>query len=89
MEKAKKKESISGWYAKQTLTREERAAKMAAIDAWYEKRHTMNYRTIPVELPGKMLAALGKMSIDKGVQISDFVEDILADYLKKKKVKWK
>lgn len=89
MEKARKKESISGWYAKETLTREERTAKMAAIEAWYEKRHTMNYRTIPVELPGKMLAALGKMSMDQSVQISDFVEDILADYLKKKKVKWK
>ena len=88
MEKAKKKESISGWYAKETLSKEERDAKMAAIEAWYEKRHTMNYRTVPLELPGKMLAALGKMGMDQGMQISEFVEGILEDYLKKKKIKW-
>ena len=83
-----KKESVSGWYAKESLTQEERDAKMAAIEAWYAKRHTMNYRTVPLELPGKMLAALGKMGMDQGVQISEFVEGILQDYLKKKKVKW-
>jgi hypothetical protein len=88
MGKAKKKESISGWYAKEQLSQQERDAKMAAIEAWYEKRHTMNYRTVPLELPGKMLAALGKMGMDQGMQISEFIEGILGDYLKKKKVKW-
>ncbi len=88
MAQAKEKGPVSGWYAKENLTQEERDAKMAAIEAWYEKRCTMNYRTVPLELPGKMLAALGKMGLDQGIQISEFVEGILQDYLKKKKVKW-
>jgi hypothetical protein len=89
MAQAKEKASVSGWYAKETLTQEERDAKMAAINSWYEKMHTMNYRSVPLELPGKMLAALGKMGMDQGMQISEFVEGILADSLKKKKVQWK
>ena len=89
MAQSKTKEKVSGWYAKETLSREEREAKMAAINAWYEKRHTMNYRTVPLELPGKMLAAIGKMSIDQEVQLSDFIESILEDYLQKKGVEWR
>ena len=89
MAQAKTKEPVSGWYAKETLSQEEREAKMAAINAWYEKRHTMNYRTVPLELPGKMLAAIGKMSMDQDVQISDFIESILEDYLQNKGVKWR
>jgi len=88
MAQAKKKEQISGWYAKDTLTKEQRDAKKAAIEAWYEKKYTMNYRTVPLELPGKMLAAIGKMGLDQGMQVSEFIEGILEDYLKKKKVKW-
>ena len=89
MAQTKTKEKVSGWYAKETLSREEREAKMAAIDAWYEKRHTMNYRTVPLELPGKMLAAIGKMSMDQDVQLSDFIESILEAYLQNKGVKWR
>ena len=89
MAQAKTKEKVSGWYAKETLSQEEREAKMAAIEAWYEKRHTMNYRTVPLELPGKMLAAIGKMSMDQDVQISDFIEEILEDYLQSKGVVWR
>ncbi len=89
MAQAKTKEKVSGWYAKETLSQEEREAKMAAIEAWYEKRHTMNYRTVPLKLPGKMLAAIGKMSMDQDVQISDFIESILEDYLQSKGVEWR
>ncbi len=89
MAQAKTKEKVSGWYAKETLSPEEREAKMAAIEAWYEKRHTMNYRTVPLELPGKMLAAIGKMSMDQDIQISDFIESILEDYLQNKGVEWR
>ncbi len=89
MAQAKTKEKVSGWYAKETLSQEEREAKMAAIEEWYEKRHTMNYRTVPLELPGKMLAAIGKMSMDQDIQISDFIESILEDYLQNKGVKWR
>ena len=89
MTQAKTKEKVSGWYAKKTLSPEEREDKMAAINAWYEKRYTMNYRTVPLELPGKMLAAIGKMSMDQDVQISDFIEEILEDYLQSKGVEWR
>jgi len=89
MTQTKTKEKVSGWYAKETLSPEEREAKMATINAWYEKRHTMNYRTVPLELPGKMLAAIGKMSMDQDIQISDFLEEILEDYLQSKGVEWR
>ncbi len=89
MTQANTKEKVSGWYAKETLSPEEREAKMTAINAWYEKRHTMNYRTVPLELPGKMLAAIGKMSMDQDVQISDFIEEILESYLQSKGVEWR
>ena len=89
MAQAKTKEKVSGWYAKETLSQEEREAKMAAVNSWYEKRHTMNYRTVPLELPGKMLAAIGKMSMDQDIQLSDFIESILEDYLQSKGVEWR
>ena len=89
MAQAKAKEKVSGWYAKETLSQEERDAKMAAINAWYEKRHTMNYRSVPLELPGKMLAAIGKMSMDQNIELSDLIEEIIDEYLKKKGIKWR
>ena len=89
MAETKTKEKVSGWYAKETLSQEEREAKMAAINAWYEKRHTMNYRSVPLELPGKMLAAIGKMSMDQKIQLSDFIEEIIEDYLQKQGVQWR
>lgn len=89
MAQAKTKAAVSGWYAKDTLSQEERDAKMAAINAWYEKRHTMNYRSVPLELPGKMLAAIGKMSIDQDIELSDLIEEIIDEYLKKKGIEWR
>ena len=78
-----KRTDVSGWYVKEKLSPEEEVARLAEIDAWYEKRHTMNYRTVPLEIPGKMLAALGKLSIERKIEFSVFIEEILDEYLKK------
>jgi hypothetical protein len=78
-----KGKDVSGWYVKEKLSPEEEAARLAEIDAWYEKRHTMNYRTVPLEIPGKMLAALGKLSIERKIEFSVFIEGILDEYLQK------
>ncbi|MCJ7495544.1 MAG: hypothetical protein MUP68_15100 [Deltaproteobacteria bacterium] len=89
MERKMKEKEISGWYAQKELTPEEKAAQMQAIEAWYEKRHRQNYRTVPLEIPGKMMLALGKMAMDRGVNFSEFIEGILEDHLRQKKVNWK
>ena len=82
-----KEKEISGWYAQKELTPEERAARMKEVERWYEKKHRLNYRTVPLEIPGKMMLALGKMALDRGVPFAEFIEGILADYLKKKRRK--
>ena len=83
MEKEGTRKEVSGWYVKETLSPEEEAERFAEIDAWYEKRHTLNYRTVPLEIPGKMLAALGKLAIEARMEFSEYIEGILAEYLKK------
>lgn len=88
MGKAKKRGEISGWYAKEKRSPEEQAARIAEVNAWYEKQYTMNYRTVPLEIPGKMLAALGRMALDQKMPFSEFIEGILDEYLKKKGISW-
>lgn len=78
-----KEKEISGWYSQKELTPEEKAAQMRAVEKWYEKKHRLNYRTVPLEVPGKMLLALGKMALKRGIPFGDFMEGILAEYLKK------
>lgn len=80
---------VSGWYAQKEQTAEERAAQRRAAEKWYEKRKGLNYRTVPVEIPGKMMLALGKIALGKGVSFSEFVEGILDSYLKRKKINWR
>ncbi len=87
METKGSQKEISGWYAQAEETAEERAARLRATEAWYEKRHRLNYRTVPLEIPGKMMLALGRMALDRGVTFSDFVESILDDYLRQKKAR--
>lgn len=89
MERTSKAKEVSGWYAQEELTPEEKAARMQAIEAWYEKKHRLNYRTAPLEIPGKMMLALGKMALDQRKDFSEFIEGILDDYLRQKKVAWK
>ena len=64
---------------------------MQATERWYEKRQRLNYRTVPLEIPGKMMLALGRMALDQGVSFSEFVEQVLDSYLRQKKTnrKWR
>ncbi len=86
--KAKEKE-VSGWYVQKPLTPEERAAQMRVVEEWYQKKHRLNYRTVPLEIPGKMMLVLGKIARDEGVAFPEFIEGILDSYLKRKKINWK
>jgi len=86
--KAKEKE-VSGWYVQKTLTPEERAAQMRSVEEWYRKKHRLNYRAVPLEIPGKMMLALGRIARGKGVDLTELIEGILDSYLKRKKIDWK
>jgi NAD-dependent dihydropyrimidine dehydrogenase PreA subunit len=41
----------------------------------------MNYRTVPLEIPGKVIADLGKLAMEQKAEFSEFIEGILAEYL--------
>ena len=86
MDRKGKEKAVSGWYAHKEQTPEERAAEMRATERWYEKKHRLNYRTVPLEVPGKMMLALGKMAMDQGVSFSEFIERILDSYLRREKI---
>jgi len=87
--KMRKAKEVSGWYAQQELSPAEEEAKRQALEKWYEKKHRLNYRSVPLEIPGKMMLALGKMAMEQGVSFSEFIEEILEGYLRQKKVQWK
>jgi hypothetical protein len=89
MERKTMKKEISGWYVQKELTPVEKAAQMQAVERWYEKRQRLNYRTVPLEIPGKMMLALGRIALDQGISFSEFIEGILDAYLRQKKVHWK
>ena len=89
MENKTGKKEISGWYVQEERTASEKAAQMQAVERWYEKRSRLNYRTVPVEIPGKMMLALGKMALDQGVPFSELIERILDSYLRREKINWK
>ena len=90
MSEKKKAEAISGWYPKsigapRELTEEEAKKE----DEWFDRLIKGNYKRLSAEIPGKMMLALGKMAIEKGMTFTDFVEGILAEYLDKQGVNWK
>ena len=89
MNRKGKEKEVPGWYAHKEQTAEEKAAQRQAVERWYEKKHRLNYRTVPLEIPGKMLLALGKMALDEGVSFSEFVEQILDSYLRREKISWR
>ena len=89
MERKPIQKEISGWYVQKELTPEEKAAQMRSVERWYEKRSRLNYRTVPLEIPGKTMLALGRIALDRGISFSEFIEGILEDYLREKKVRWK
>ncbi len=81
-----KRKEISGWYGQRQMTPGERADEERRIDAWYDRAQRLNYRTAPVEIPGKMMLDLGREAREKGVSFSEFVEGILAEYLRSSKM---
>lgn len=88
MSTKKKPKEISGWYARAKTAPDERKR----IEEWYDKRVKLNYRTIPVEAPGKMVLALGEIAQKKGMagpRFSDFIEGILAEYLQRQGIDWR
>lgn len=87
--KTKGTKEVSGWYAREELSPAEKEAKRQALEKWYEKKHRLNYRSAPLEIPGKMMLALGKMAMEQGVSFSEFIEEILEGFLRQKKVQWK
>ena len=89
MERKRKEKEVSGWYARKEQTPEEIALQIRATGKWYEKKTRLNYRTVPLEIPGKMMLSLGKMALDQGVPFSEFIEGILDSYLKQKKIQRK
>jgi len=89
MEGKTREKEISGWYVQKEMTPEEEAAQRRKVERWYAKRHRLNYRTVPLEIPGKMMLVLGKMAMDRGVPFSEFIESILEAYLRQKKANWK
>jgi len=89
MERKLQAKEISGWYSQKELTAEEKSAQIRKVDLWYEKKHRLNYRTVPLEIPGKMMLALGKIATDRGMVFSDFIEGILDEYLHRNKLNWR
>ena len=89
MERQGKGKEVAGWYVQKEQTPEEIALQIRATDQWYEKKHRLNYRTGPLEIPGKMMLTLGKIAMDQGVSFSEFIEGILNSYLRHKKINWK
>ena len=85
MDQKVKSKEISGWYAHEEMTKAEKVSQMREIERWYEKRHRLNYRTVPVEIPGKMMLALGRMAMKQQISFSQFIEKILEDYLRRDK----
>lgn len=53
MRDKKKPKKISGWYIKSGAANEQRQQQE---DDWYDSLRKLNYKTIPVETPGKMLS---------------------------------
>jgi hypothetical protein len=89
MQRKGREREVSGWYAKKEQTPEEIAIQMGETARWYEEKQRLNYRTVPLEIPGKMMLALGRMALDEGVSFSEFIEGILDSYLRQKKITWK
>jgi len=51
----------------------DKAAQMKAVGDWYEKKHRLNYRTVPLE-SGENDAGPGKGSLGKKMNFSELIE---------------
>jgi hypothetical protein len=88
MSDQKKPAEISGWYVRTKTTDEEKRR----VEDWYEKRVRLNYRTVPIEAPGKMILALGELARQKGMdgaRFGDFIEGILDEYMQRQGINWR
>ncbi len=88
-EKKEKTEGISGWYPKSIAApRELTQDEAKKVDEWFDRLIMGNYKRLPAEIPGKMMLALGKMALEKGVPFTDFIEGILGEYMEKQGKGW-
>jgi len=88
-EKKEKTEAISGWYPKSIAAPRELTEEEARkVDERFDRLIKGNYKRLPAEIPGKMMLALGKMALEKGMSFSDFIERILGEYLEKQGIDW-
>jgi hypothetical protein len=88
MSEKKSPKEISGWYVKTKATEAERQQ----IEEWYDRKVKLNYRTIAIEAPGKMVAALGVLAREKGMdgpRFGDFIEGVLDEYLENRGINWR
>ena len=89
-EKKEKTEGISGWYPKSIATpRELTEDEARKVDEQFDRLIKGNYKRLSAEIPGKMMLALGKMALEKGIPFTDFIEGILGEYLEKQGIDWK
>lgn len=89
MSSKKNTEAVSGWYPKSIsapgkLTEDE----AKKVDEWFDRLINSNYKRLPAEIPGKMMLALGKIAREKGISFTDFIEEILREYLEKQGIDW-
>jgi len=88
-EKKEKTEGISGWYPKSIAApRELTENEVRKIDEQFDRLIKDNYKRLSAEIPGKMMLALGKLALAKGVPFTDFIEGILGEYLEKQGIDW-
>ena len=89
MSEKNKAESISGWYPKSIAAPRELTEEEAKrVDEQFDRLIKGNYKRLSAEIPGKMMLALGKMALEKGVPFTDFIEGILGEYLEKQGIDW-
>ncbi len=89
MNEKKKTEAVSGWYSKSTAQRKLTEDEAKRVDEWFDRLIKGNYKRLPAEIPGKMMLALGKIALEKGVPFTDLIEGILREYLEKQGIDWK
>ena len=89
MNEKKKTEAVSGWYSKSTAQRKLTEDEAKRVDEWFDRLIKGNYKRLPAEIPGKMMLALGKIALEKGVPFTDLIEEILREYLEKQGIDWK
>ena len=88
-EKREKTEGVSGWYPRSIAAPKELTEDEARkVCERFDRLIKGNYKRLPAEIPGKMMLALGKMALEKGMSFSDFIERILGEYLEKQGIDW-